>query len=176
MVSTSGFDPENPSSSLGRTSLFASHPALPPLPQKNILFGVFSQGKKKAKREKKVMAVPGFEPGSSGSQPLMLTTTLYHLITTHQKFILTFVSVPFCLVREPKPFSTRPNSFCHEIEYCVAGVMVSIVAFQAVDPGSIPGPRIYFFHWGSPLSSLLSLVVEHSLCKRKVGGSIPPVG
>ena len=23
---------------------------------------------------------------------------------------------------------------------------------------------------------LLSLVVEHSLCKRKVGGSIPPVG
>jgi hypothetical protein len=24
----------------------------------------------------------------------------------------------------------------------VAGVMVSIVAFQAVDPGSIPGPRI----------------------------------
>jgi hypothetical protein len=27
---------------------------------------------------KKVMAVPGFEPGSSGSQPLMLTTTLYH--------------------------------------------------------------------------------------------------
>ena len=23
----------------------------------------------------------------------------------------------------------------------VAGVMVSIVAFQAVDPGSIPGPR-----------------------------------
>jgi hypothetical protein len=25
-----------------------------------------------------IMAVPGFEPGSSGSQPLMLTTTLYH--------------------------------------------------------------------------------------------------
>ena len=24
------------------------------------------------------MAVPGFEPGSSGPQPLMLTTTLYH--------------------------------------------------------------------------------------------------
>ena len=30
-------------------------------------------------QQKKVMAVPGFEPGSSGSQPLMLTTTLYHL-------------------------------------------------------------------------------------------------
>jgi hypothetical protein len=29
-------------------------------------------------QHKKVMAVPGFEPGSSGSQPLMLTTTLYH--------------------------------------------------------------------------------------------------
>ena len=26
----------------------------------------------------------------------------------------------------------------------VAGVMVSIVAFQAVDPGSIPGPRTLF--------------------------------
>jgi hypothetical protein len=26
----------------------------------------------------------------------------------------------------------------------VAGVMVSIVAFQAVDPGSIPGPRSLF--------------------------------
>jgi hypothetical protein len=37
----------------------------------------------------------------------------------------------------------------------VAGVMVSIAAFQAVDPGSIPGPRIFFarillcvFFWG----------------------------
>jgi hypothetical protein len=29
-------------------------------------------------RQSKRMAVPGFEPGSSGSQPLMLTTTLYH--------------------------------------------------------------------------------------------------
>ena len=27
-----------------------------------------------------MLAVPGFEPGSSGSQPLMLTTTLYHLM------------------------------------------------------------------------------------------------
>ena len=26
------------------------------------------------------------------------------------------------------------------------------------------------------MAGLLSLVVEHSLCKRKVGGSIPPVG
>ena len=62
----------------------------------------------------------------------------------------------------------------------VAGVMVSIVAFQAVDPGSIPGPRS-LFTWGNAqhmgyVVCLLSLVVEHSLCKRKVGGSIPPVG
>ena len=62
----------------------------------------------------------------------------------------------------------------------VAGVMVSIVAFQAVDPGSIPGPRS-LFTWGNSqhkgyVVCLLSLVVEHSLCKRKVGGSIPPVG
>ena len=27
----------------------------------------------------------------------------------------------------------------------MAGVMVRIVAFQAVDPGSIPGPRIFLF-------------------------------
>ena len=62
----------------------------------------------------------------------------------------------------------------------VAGVMVSIVAFQAVDPGSIPGPHT-FLHGESAQENmrvvcLLSLVVEHSLCKRKVGGSIPPVG
>jgi hypothetical protein len=28
---------------------------------------------------------------------------------------------------------------------CDGGVMVSIVAFQAVDPGSIPGHRMQFF-------------------------------
>ena len=28
----------------------------------------------------------------------------------------------------------------------MAGVMVSIAAFQAVDPGSIPGPRSFFEH------------------------------
>ena len=28
---------------------------------------------------------------------------------------------------------------------CDGGVMVSIVAFQAVDPGSIPGHRTFFF-------------------------------
>ena len=32
------------------------------------------------------------------------------------------------------------GSFCN---MSVAGVMVSIAAFQAVDPGSIPGPRIF---------------------------------
>ena len=31
----------------------------------------------------------------------------------------------------------------------VAGVMVSIVAFQAVDPGSIPGPRIFLLGEGA---------------------------
>ena len=32
------------------------------------------------KEQKRIykLAVPGFEPGSSGPQPLMLTTTLYH--------------------------------------------------------------------------------------------------
>ena len=73
----------------------------------------------------------------------------------------------------------RPALLGHGVRG-VAGVMVSIVAFQAVDPGSIPGPRSLFM-WGNTqhehyVVCLLSLVVEHSLCKRKVGGSIPPVG
>ena len=39
----------------------------------------------------------------------------------------------------------------------VAGVMVSIVAFQAVDPGSIPGERIFWFpfKFRFPLSIVL---------------------
>ena len=32
--------------------------------------------------------------------------------------------------------------------FSVAGVMVSIAAFQAVDPGSIPGPRSFEFKKG----------------------------
>ena len=35
--------------------------------------------------------------------------------------------------------------WCTYTKLSVAGVMVSIVAFQAVDPGSIPGPRIQSF-------------------------------
>ena len=38
----------------------------------------------------------------------------------------------------------------------VGGVMVSIVAFQAVDPGSTPGQRIFFsLFWGVSLLSHL---------------------
>merc|ERR1712127_232128 len=37
----------------------------------------------------------------------------------------------------------------------VAGVMVSIVAFQAVDPGSIPGRRSLFFSGGENRGSQL---------------------
>ena len=78
------------------------------------------------------------------------------------------------------PAGLRPAPAAILSVLSVAGVMVSIVAFQAVDPGSIPGPRS-LFTWGtaqlkSGVVCLLSLVVEHSLCKRKVGGSIPPVG
>ncbi len=40
----------------------------------------------------------------------------------------------------------------------VAGVMVSIAAFQAVDPGSIPGPRIVF--WA--VSQINSLTTDAS--------------
>jgi hypothetical protein len=36
------------------------------------------------------------------------------------------------------------NALAYPTIVGVAGVMVSIVAFQAVDPGSIPGPRSLF--------------------------------
>ena len=42
---------------------------------------------------RKKMTVPGFEPGSSGSQPLMLTTTLYH----HDGRGSTFISSSPCV-------------------------------------------------------------------------------
>ena len=42
---------------------------------------------------------------------------------------------------------------------CVAGVMVSIVAFQAVDPGSIPGRRIFLM--SSMFDSVLFYSVAH---------------
>ena len=32
-----------------------------------------------------------------------------------------------------------------DVSLGVGGIMVSIAAFQAVDPGSIPGRRIFFF-------------------------------
>ena len=68
--------------------------------------------------------------------------------------------------------------------------MVSIVAFQAVDPGSIPGLRSLFDdgEWMGEeyrVACLLSLVVEHSLCntvkknpgendkKRRIPGVFP---
>ena len=85
-----------------------------------------------------------------------------------------------CSAEHFGPAWLKATAPCKSRILSVAGVMVSIVAFQAVDPGSIPGPRS-LFRWGSTWSKrcvacLLSLVVEHSLCKRKVGGSIPPVG
>ena len=41
---------------------------------------------------------------------------------------------------------------------CVGGVKVSIVAFQAIDPGSIPGQRTFFFFFSSPrIQTVMSL-------------------
>ena len=37
------------------------------------------------------------------------------------------------------------NKFIQVILVSVGGIMVSIAAFQAVDPGSIPGRRNFFF-------------------------------
>ena len=53
-----------------------------------------------------------------------------------------------------RPKGTTSNYNDNKVEYqyivlvkiqCVGGIMVSIAAFQAVDPGSIPGRRIHFF-------------------------------
>ena len=53
----------------------------------------------------------------------------------------------------------------------VAGVMVSIAAFQAVDPGSIPGPRIFWFCRIAVLAEWLRRMLKAHV--RKSVGSIP---
>jgi hypothetical protein len=45
----------------------------------------------------------------------------------------------------------------------VAGVMVSIAAFQAVDPGSIPGPRIFFVVFFSRSTNMEETFVNENL-------------
>ena len=42
------------------------------------------------------------------------------------------------------------------VNKCVGGVTVSMVAFQAVDPGSTPGRRTFVFFWRSLQMVLLS--------------------
>ena len=39
-----------------------------------------------------------------------------------------------------------PKYYLHEFpsKWSVGGIVVSIVAFQAIDPGSIPGQRIFY--------------------------------
>ncbi len=45
-------------------------------------------------------------------------------------------------------FKTAILSFFENLDITsVGGIMVSIAAFQAVDPGSIPGHRSNFFHF-----------------------------
>ena len=41
----------------------------------------------------------------------------------------------------------------------VAGVMVSIAAFQAVDPGSIPGPRNFYFEENLTVANIAITIV-----------------
>ena len=46
-----------------------------------------------------------------------------------------------------------PNAMGHllrSLSMGVGGIMVSIAAFQAVDPGSIPGRRIFFWKLSKP--------------------------
>jgi hypothetical protein len=53
------------------------------------------------------------------------------------------VMVMDCTRYKYEQMRTKPTCGCRS----VAGVMVSIVAFQAVDPGSIPGRRTFTFVW-----------------------------
>ena len=48
-------------------------------------------------------------------------------------------------IREQEIPGSSPGMGFFLVAWSVAGVMVSIAAFQAVDPGSIPGPRNFFF-------------------------------
>ena len=56
---------------------------------------------------------------------------------------------------------------------CVAGVMVSIVAFQAVYPGSIPGPRIFYLSADLNRQVLLPLVAV--VAKKSQAGLEPAI-
>ena len=47
----------------------------------------------------------------------------------------------------------------------VSGVMVSIVAFQAVDRGSIPCWRIYFIFWKKKFRQKIHFLKQKNLCQ-----------
>ena len=64
---------------------------------------------------------------------------------------------------------------------CILGRVVKALDLSPSghSPREFEPRRMHLIFFGvneTHMAGLLSLVVEHSLCKRKVGGSIPPVG
>ena len=85
---------------------------------------------------KEFLRQPGIEPGSIAWEATMLTITplTQRDIELHDDVALKtgpFSIFPFCIGHT----SSLEKHFCNS----VGGVKVSIVAFQAIDPGSIPG-------------------------------------
>ena len=74
--------------------------------------------------------------GPIGLQPIALP--LSYIPTSCLCLVLCFLSV---MLYSPGHLTGQLHHF-HE---CVGGIMVSIAAFQAVDPGSIPGRRMFIF-------------------------------
>ena len=64
----------------------------------------------------------------------------FHMICSYDKRTLVYYSV--CMSRVA---STQSQHCSGPLQLSVGGVTVSIVAFQAIDPGSTPGQRILFF-------------------------------
>ena len=90
---------------------------------------------------KEFLRQPGIEPGSIAWEATMLTITpltqrdikLHDDVAFNKRIYVEKMHVRFILLSD----HTTPlqSPFCNS----VGGVKVSIVAFQAIDPGSIPG-------------------------------------
>eukprot|EP00116_Pleurobrachia_bachei_P000811 sb/3461073/ len=89
-----------------------------------------------SKLTKKSVRWPGIEPGSTAWKATMLTITPPSLMSNLHTLLSQYRR------------QTRIGSRVCKLDMSDGGVMVSIVAFQAVDPGSIPGHRTDFLGEG----------------------------
>ncbi len=61
-----------------------------------------------------------------------------------------------------KPCSQNYLKLIRKISHRVGGIVVSIAAFQAVDPGSIPGQRKCFFDLKLSSESLIAKQIHYA--------------